>query len=166
MKGYSTGTTWSTKDFDSLSWHDAYVSGIRFGSDKIDDGVDSPEFILEIDFWVPQLRDGVVDVEAPRLCAPAELVFSEVYDLRMELGGSEGLLCGIGIESITRTLAPYAAEPKEFYTWCIKTNHPKGTISFQAAGFIQRLLADPVHSTHRRLDDERRKQLLKGKRDR
>lgn len=165
MKRFSAGTTWSTKDFDSLSWHDVYVSGIRFRSDKIDDEVPCPELILDIDFWVPQLRNGVVDSEAARLCAPAELIFSEVFDLRMELGQRDGLLCGIGIEGITRTPAPYAAEQKEFYAWLIQTNHPKGAISFQAAGFTQRLLADPVHSTYSRLDDEIREQILKEEQD-
>ncbi len=182
MNNFVKGTSWSTADFESISWHDNYVHGIRFryaeapeyvmevkGKKVIcSDEPDLSQLIFDIDVLLPhsgctKLGFGV-SVVTEFLIAPAELVFTEVYDLKMKLGPSpKGPVCGMGIDNVTRKPRKYAAEPKDFFSWVINFSHPRGTISFHAAGFTQQLLAAPVKSEMLRLDDATRDRLLRGR---
>ncbi len=143
-------------DFDSWSWHDNLVYGLRIdvGDPARNDW--HHDLVLDIDHIVEWVRgtDGGVRFRV----APATLAFHDVTDLRLavDFGGSGGQVSinELSIHAITRQRVEdqkvYLDRP--YYRWRIALNLPSdGEIAFCASGFTQTLRAEPVLLDEQRL---------------
>ncbi len=131
---------WRTEDFDSLSWHDVHVHGLRFASFKVEEG--STELVLDIDF-ILKWEDSAQGILFT-LC-PAELTFHDVFGLKLELdyvANSAGM-CPFSIDGIQREPLESPNGFKSF-RWRLPINWPRGALEFEAPGFTQSLIGKPV----------------------
>jgi hypothetical protein len=71
---------WHTEDFESLSWHDVHVHGMRFASFNESEG--AADLVLDVDYILKWDREG--DAFVFTVC-PAELTFHNVFRLKLEL---------------------------------------------------------------------------------
>ena len=71
---------WHTEDFDSLSWHDVHVHGLRFASFDEDEG--TTDLALDIDYILKWEKSA--DQFLFTICR-AELVFHSAFRLKLEL---------------------------------------------------------------------------------
>lgn len=133
---------WTDKDFDDLSWHDNTVHAFRI----IDEGDDTgtARLVLDIDHilkWCSE-QSG----EYSFLIAPARLTFHGVFALRFSLDYATPTAATrpFMIDGINRRLEKH--QRCEAVLWTIPINWPSGEIAFEAAGFTQELLAEPVPS--------------------
>ena len=145
--------TWSTEDFESMSWHDVHVHGFRFASFNEDEG--AADLVFDIDYILEWQQDG--GKACTFVVCPAELRFKDVFGLRFSLdykARSAGM-CPFSISGIQR-------EPLEFptgyksYQWVIEINWPSGEISFQSPGFSQSLTGTPKSGAGQYLPPELR----------
>lgn len=132
--------TWTTADFDDLSWHDCHIHGFRFGKLNSEHGTAEIEF--DLDFIVEWLREGSL---FRFRVAPATLTFYDVFDLRIELdyatdtaGMTPFSIGGLNREPIS---CPAGATS---FRWRLPVNWPSGEISFESPGFTQVLRSAPV----------------------
>ena len=147
----------SRSDFESLSWHDNTLYGLRLDVGDSFRGDWHADLVLDIDHIVEWVRG-----EAGRVqfrVAPATLTFHGVTDLRIAIdwgdSGDRTALHEISIDGITREPVPdqpgYPA--REHYRWRIALNWPKGgAIGFGAKGFTQTLRTQPVLLDEQRLN--------------
>ena len=133
-----TTYTWSTAQFDEMSWHDNHVHALRVVQGEYGPG----KLVLDLDYileWVaceggrPQFR-----------ILPARLMFLEVYDLRVRLDYATptAALAPFSIHAIERQTQ--VREHHEVEVWTIRLSWPDGEISFVADGFEQRGVAPPI----------------------
>lgn len=144
-----SGQRWYTADFDAMAWQGVHVHGLRLVPN--DDG--TAELVLDIDFLLTRAgEDG-----APQFrVAQAILQFHEVSALRMAL---DYAACSAGmtpfaIGAIRREpLAPPdgdagddGADAPETgpWRWTIAIDWPDGELAFDAPGFSQWLVGEPV----------------------
>jgi hypothetical protein len=135
-------TSWSTEDFEHLSWHDNHIHAFRIveGSDG------SGELVLDIDHilqWIPGNPTYSFQV------APAVLTFHEVFALRVLVDYTvpSAAIGPASIHEITR-------EPQGL--WRIVLNWPSGEISFTSPGFTLRLSGPVVETCAQHLSPEER----------
>lgn len=122
--------TWSTADFESMSWHDCHVHGLRVAEGQYGAG----EFELDLDYIVEWRRvsDGITF-----LIVPARLTFHDVTTLRIKIDWATpsaglGPLSLAGVERRSEVRPRYTAT-----LWRLAVNWPAGSIEFEAAGFTQ-----------------------------
>jgi hypothetical protein len=143
-------TRWTDADFDTLSWHDNHVHGLRISAGQYGSG----ELVLDLDFIVEWVRSDSGGVQFR--IAPAWLTFHEVTNLNIQLDYRSAIaaLCPFSIAAIERRL-----ESRERYTatvWKIPVNWPIGEISFEATGFSQILRAPPMVKDQQSLTETER----------
>ena len=143
---------WHTDDFDSMSWHDVHVHGIRFSAFNEDEG--AADIILDIDYilkWEQSNNAFLFTV------CPAELRFHDACQLRLELdylSASAGM-CPFMIDGIHRELREFATGFKSF-RWHIPISWPRGSMEFEAPRFTQRLVGKPIVHAGQSLTPEQR----------
>jgi hypothetical protein len=131
---------WRNEHFESMSWHDVHVHGLRFATFNEEYG--AADVALDIDYilrW-EESEDSLVF----KLC-PAELVFHDVFALKLELDYATPTagMCPFSIDSIHREEKVLPSGAKTF-RWRIDLNWPYGSIEFDAPTFSQRLTGSPV----------------------
>ena len=131
---------WHTEDFDSLSWHDVHVHGLRFASFDEDEG--AADFILDIDFILNWEKSA--DQLLFTICR-AELVFHSAYRLKLELDylTPTAGMCPFAIDGIHREILQFPTGFKSF-RWRIPISWPHGSLEFEAPAFTQTLIGKPV----------------------
>ena len=142
-------------DFESLSWHDNIVYGLRLDVGDAKRGNWRSDLILDIDHIVEWVR--AEPAEMRFRVAPATLTFHNVTDLRIavDFGDSGGQIM-MNELSIATIMREAIADQKTcldrtYYRWLIELNLPRGgEIAFGASGLTQDLRADPVF-----LEDQR-----------
>jgi hypothetical protein len=132
---------WTQDDFDSLSWHDNHVHGLRMVAGEGGAG----ELEFDIDHILEWLESGA---SFRYRIAPALLRFHAVTDLRLAIdwGAASAAFGPFSIQGIERRL-----EPRSRYTaicWRIPVNFPPGEIAFEAAGFDLHLSGSEVLVDH------------------
>lgn len=143
---------WKTADFEAMSWHDNNVHALRIEAG----GWGAGTLTLDIDYIEEWLK---VDGQVRFKLVPAKLSFMDMRDLRLSLdykSVSAGI-CPFSIHAIERRY-----EKRERYTthlWTIRINWPKGEMSFEASGFEQTAIGDPVVCEGQALPAEFRKQI-------
>jgi hypothetical protein len=134
---------WTTEDFETLSWHDVHVHGLRLDTFRESEG--SADLVLDIDYILQWHKTGT---SFEFTICPATLRFHEVFALRVSLdyAGPTAGMCPFSIDGIERERLVF---PTGFtsYRWRIPVNWPRGEIEFQAPGFTQMLAGTPrLHS--------------------
>ena len=129
--------TWTERDFERMSWHDNHVHAMRIAEGEYGSG----SLVLDIDHIIEwsDCKDGY-----EFKIIPVELAFKEVTALRITLDYATptAALGPFSIASIERE-----DQPKERYVaqiWKILINWPNGEIEFEATGYNQRGLSEPV----------------------
>lgn len=122
--------TWSTADFESMSWHDCHVHGFRVAEGQYGAG----ELELDLDYILEWRR--VSDRITFRI-VPARLTFHEVTNLRVTIdwatpNAALGPFSLAGIERSSEVRPRYTAT-----LWRLAVNWPAGSIECEAAGFTQ-----------------------------
>jgi|SRR5215469_446823 len=143
---------WSTDDFESLSWHDVHVHGIRLGVANPDEG--AADLILDIDYI---LKWDKADNGFLFTVCMAELVFHEAFSLKLNLDyatPSAGM-SPFSIDGIKREPLKYSSGFSSF-RWRIPINWPQGSIEFEAPRFTQTLVGKPVVQPEQFLLSEQR----------
>ncbi len=145
--------TWTTEDFDRLSWHDNALYGVRLAVADPEAGDWRSDLILEIDHIVEWICASAPDQRVRFRVAPARLVFHDTTDLDLRLNwGDSGAQTNLTEASIDRIERARVQDQKicldrPYYRWAIEMNWPRGgRIAFGASGFTLTLLADPALS--------------------
>jgi hypothetical protein len=131
-------TSWTDRDFDNLSWHDNHVHGFTISESPYGVG----DMTLDLDYILEWLKSESGSIQFR--IAPASLTFHNVSDLKLALDyASVSAATGpFSIAGIERRF-----EHRERYTaivWIIAINWPKGSISFEATGFTQKLCGPSI----------------------
>jgi hypothetical protein len=126
-----TDQVWTDADYDTMSWHDAAVHGLRFIEGEHGTG----EFVLDIDYileWIPVGQVFQVRVQ------PATLTFRGVFGLKLSLDYAS---CSAGFTPFSIHGIERRSEQRTGYIaqmWNIPINFPRGEIMFEAKDFEQR----------------------------
>ncbi len=146
---------WTEDDFDSLSWHDNELHGIRLHNPENGFRFD---LILDID----HILNWHLQPEGFFLfsLAPALLTFYDVTKLECHfmLTYKEH----ISISRIAREALPSSAENdphRHFWRWFVHLQpdvSPAAIITVEAAGFTQRLTKSPIVTSRQSLADHER----------
>jgi hypothetical protein len=131
---------WNSDDFETMSWHDVHVHGLRFTS--FIEELGTADIALDLDYILEW--DGSGDQMLFTICR-AELVFHDIFGLKLELNYATPTsgMCPFAIDTIKRELVSYPTGSKTF-RWRIDVNWPQGSIEFDATSFTQRLTGRPI----------------------
>jgi hypothetical protein len=137
-------------DFDSISWHDNHIHAFRFVEGKDGTG----DLVLDVDHIVEWLDGGGSGFQFK--VVPATLTFHEVMFPRISLdfraaSAAFGPIMIHGIERRSERRAHYVAT-----IWKIPFTFPPGEMEFEARGFTQKALMEPVLSTSQSLKPSER----------
>lgn len=148
-------TLWHTEDFESLSWHDVHVHGLRFASFNESEG--AADLVLDIDYILKWEHDG--DVYLFTVC-PAELTFHDVFNFKFKLDYKTPTagMCPFSMDDIYRENIEFNTFFKS-YRWSIPINWPHGLLEFEAPAFTLQLVGIPVPRTGQCLSPEQRKRV-------
>jgi hypothetical protein len=135
-------------DFESLSWHDDTVYGLRLEIGDPERGDWRSNLVLDIDHIVEWVRAG----ETFRFqVAPATLTFHHATDLQLAIDcgdtGGQVALHTLSIDAIDREriVDQKICFDRPYYRWRIALNWPQGgEIRFGASDFTLALRAEPV----------------------
>ncbi len=143
---------WTTDDFDSLSWHDVHVHGLRLAPFNESHG--AADLVLDIDYILKWENSG--NGIRFTLC-PAELVFQGVFGLKLELDYATPTagMCPFSIHAINREPLEFPTGSKS-YRWHIPINWPQGSLRFESPGFKLTLVGTPTVHSQQSLPPERR----------
>lgn len=135
---------WTQNDFDSLSWHDNHVHGLRISAGEDGTG----EFELDIDHILEWLESAG---SFRYRIAPARLRFHAVTDLRVMIdwGVASAAFGPFSINGIERRFEQRAHHMAT--CWRIPLNFPPGEIAFEADGFDQDLSGAEILVDHQLL---------------
>ena len=127
---------WTESDFDTMTWHDAIVHGMRLIEGEDGDGA----LELDIDYihvWVE------VGGHLTLHRQPATLTFHHVFDLRMSIdfAACSAAFAPLSMDGIERK--PGQPGGSLLHAWKIPLNWPIGEITFLATGFEQRSKGEP-----------------------
>ncbi len=130
------GKTWTTSDFDTMSWHDNHVHGMKIQAGDYGAG----ELYFDLDYileWTSE-ENGEMRFHI----APALLQFQEVTALKVVLdyASPTAALGPFSIDGIEREVIP--REKYDAQVWRIFVNWPLGEITFESSGFTQKLTGD------------------------
>ena len=144
------------KDFETTSWHDNIVYGLRFDVGDSFRNDWRSDLVLDIDHiveWICGTAGG-----AQFRVAPASLIFHDVTDLKLAVdfgdSGHRTAMNELSIDAITRERIEdqKICLDRPYYRWRIAFNLPRGgEIGFGASGFSMELRADPVLTGEQRL---------------
>jgi hypothetical protein len=136
-------SSWSTDDFDAMSWHDVHVHGLRIIENEGDDG--SAELLLDIDYILEWIKS---EEGFSFVVAQATLQFHKAFGLKLSVDyatPSAGM-CAFSLAGIERELVTYPTGHTSF-KWSMAINWPSGSIEFEAPGFTQRICGQPVRQS-------------------
>jgi len=141
---------WTDAQFSSMTWHDNHVHALRIIEGEHGTGT----VILDIDHipeWLPDEGSGF-----RFRIARADLTFLGVTSLKFALdcAAASAALGPFSLHAIERR-----TEPRERYIATVGTlrlNWPVGEISFEATGFEQRLVAEPIVTGRQWLTEQER----------
>ena len=141
---------WTDAQFEAMTWHDNHVHGFRIVEGEHGAG----QLILDLDHileWLPGPNSGF-----RFRIARAELRFLEVTSLRMTIDyatptAAFGPFALSSIERRTEARTQYQAT-----VWSLTLNWPAGEITFEASGFEQRLLSEPLVTDRQWLTESER----------
>ena len=141
---------WTEAQFESMTWHDNHVHGFHVIAGEHGAG----QLVLDLDYileWLPGRGSGF----AFRI-ARAELRFREVTSLRMSLDYAAPS-AAFGPFSLSEIARRVEARPRyEATIWVLSLNWPVGEITFESAGFEQRLLTEPIVTDRQWLTENER----------
>ena len=134
-------------EFESVSWHDNAVHGLRLEVGDSERGEWHSRLILDIDHIVEWLCR--TDQPWQFRVAPATLTFEGVTDLSIQLPdrgyGPQMLLSPFSIDGIEREEDQRFRPDRPYWRWSIHFNDPNGGVmAFGASGFHLKLRAEPV----------------------
>ena len=143
---------WTTEDFDSLSWHDVHVHGLRLAGFNATHG--SADLVLDIDYILKWEKFGTGFQFT--LC-PAELTFHGVFGLKVELDYATPTagMCPFSIHAVNREPLESSSGSKS-YRWHIPINWPHGSLRFEAPAFTLALVGTPLVHSQQSLSPEQR----------
>ncbi len=129
---------WTDAQFEMLSWHDNHVHGFRIVEGEHGSG----QLILDIDHILEWLADP--GGEYKFRIARAELCFLEVSSLKMAIDyiAPSAAFGPFALDGIGRRVE--ARSHRQAIIWTLSINWPVGEIEFEARGFEQRLLMEPI----------------------
>ena len=141
---------WSTEQFEEMSWHDNHVHAFRIVKGEYGSG----QLILDLDYILEWVNDDSGGMRF-RIIA-ATLMFEGVTNLRMVLDYETPTagLCPFSLNGIERRIE--ARERYDALLWTLDINWPAGEITFEADGFEQRGIAQPVLTVDQFLNPEDR----------
>jgi hypothetical protein len=141
---------WTDAQFDSMTWHDNHVHTLRIIEGEHGAGT----LVLDIDYILEWLRgeSGAIRFRIAR----ADLKFFGVTSLRfaVDFAAASAALGPFSIDGVERR-----TEPRERYTatiWTLRLNWPIGEISFEATGFEQLLVGEPIVTDRQWLTQQER----------
>lgn len=145
-------TRWTTEDFESMSWHDASVHGFQFVGYVPDRG--ACDVVFDIDYILEWTRDG--DGFA-FVVVQASLRFHDVFGLRFSVDYATPTagMCSFMLDGIERSQR-VNRHGRVVIEWRIGINWPQGDIGFEASGFTQERIGEPVRSRRQDLDASQR----------
>ena len=121
-----------------MDWHDNSIYAIEFRENS--------ELLIDIDYIIQWVAKGKI---FKFWVAPATLIFKNVYDLKLESGGTDLIIMGIIRDNPQQPKNKnYIIEPFE-YDWLIETTN--GEISFKSVGYEQYLRKDPILSNTQKI---------------
>jgi hypothetical protein len=131
--------SWSTADFDRMSWHDVHVHS--FSLEVFDAVHGGADLVFDIDYILEWLRDGP-DMRFS-VCR-AELRFTQVSRLKVALdyASPSAGMCPFSLSEIRRELLAYH-NGKSSYLWHLEVSWPVGLIEFESQGYVQHLVGEP-----------------------
>jgi hypothetical protein len=143
---------WTEKDFSEISWHDCHINSLAFEQD----GEWQSDLVFNLDFIVEWLCQ-----TGSKLCrfrvAPATLRFHDACNLRIQvkLAFKEPLI----IYGIERTHTADCNQGYSHWTMTLQSFEATGSnlIEFNASGFTQELIAEPVETSEQDLSEFRRR---------
>ena len=129
---------WTQDDFDSISWHDNHVHGLRFFEGEHGTG----ELEFDLDYILEWLTPVAGAVSYRYRVAPARLRFRDVTNLAISIdyASASAAMGPFSIDGIERRVEQRRYSPA--VCWRIPVNFPPGEIRFEASGFEQSLIAD------------------------
>jgi hypothetical protein len=141
---------WTDAQFDSMTWHDNHVHALRIIEGEHGAGT----LILDIDYileWLGGERGGF-----RFRIARADLRFLGVTSLRfaIDFAAAPAALGPFSIDGVERR-----TEARDKYTatiWTLRLNWPVGEISFEATGFEQQLVGEPIVTDKQWLTEQER----------
>ena len=133
-------TTWTTDDFDKMSWHDVHVHGFQIVENESGNG--TAELIFDIDY-ILEWRKGEGKFFS-FVVAQASLQFHQIFGLKFELDYVKPTsgMCAFSIDGIVRERIEYRTG-QHSYKWKLPINWPTGKIEFESPGFTQKLVGEP-----------------------
>jgi hypothetical protein len=142
----SSAGEWTEEDFESLSWHDNHVHGLRIeGGGEQGTGALS----LDLDYIVEWLATPGGSYRFR--IAPATLRFHDVFGLKVEIDWNGGAMCPFSISGISRHRLEH-----DSWAWSIAVNWPRGFITFESIGFTQVLRAPAITKSTQCLEPHER----------
>ena len=142
--------SWTEAQFESMTWHDNHVHGFHIVAGEHGAG----QLVLDLDYileWLPGPENGFMF-----RIARAELRFREVTSLRMTIdyAAASAAFGPFALHAIERRIE---ARPRyEATIWTLALNWPVGEITFEAEGFAQRLLTEPIVTDRQWLTENER----------
>jgi hypothetical protein len=144
---------WTESDFDTMSWHDNHVHGIRVEQDNPEHGTGI--LTLDLDYILEWIRteNGTFRFRV----IPARLTFREVSGLRIEVdwAAASAGMTPFSIGSIDRKRLEYPTGHTSF-SWTIQIDWPIGSITFDSPGFRQVTFGSEVITADQCLNPDRR----------
>lgn len=136
---------WYTADFDQLDWRGVHVHGFRI----VEGGQGTAELQLDLDYLLARPADaGAGD---GHVVAQAMLQFHEVFGLRFSLDyvACSASMSAFSIGAVERRPLREredAADGEDHgpWRWRIELGWPEGMLEFEASGFSQWLIGEPV----------------------
>lgn len=127
---------WTEDDFDIMSWHDSKVYGIGFDEENF-------KLLLDIDYIIDWVKPEPNNIYFSFWVSPATLVFTNVYDLNIEISTTLGIdICKVFREKpIVPINKEYINKDTE-WLWRISSN--QGDITFRSIGYKQYIRRKPI----------------------
>ena len=141
---------WTDAQFEEMSWHDNHVHGLRI----VETGKGEGDLILDVDHIVEWLN-----------CEGTGFNF-RIVPVTLTFHGTMFLRLSLDYATPTAAFSPFMiheierrSEQRDRYVaqlWKISISWPVGEIAFEARGFTQRGVGEPIHSEGQYLDPELR----------
>ncbi len=128
---------WTTEDFATMGWHDSKIHGIAFDPENY-------KIIFDIDYIYAWAKPAPDTKYFSFWVSPCTLVFDNVYDLKIDIDATDGLVIFTitrGDERTSRN-AEFINKTQE-WNWIIECH--EGEISFNSIGYTQYTRKQPQH---------------------
>lgn len=145
-----------SEDLDLVGFHDCHVSGVHWDSERF-------EVAFDLDYIVEWVQPALGEQHYRFWISPAQLRFSDVEDLRLELSWIS-LALDCSIREVHRRESRTTPSGKVQWCWEIELTIPVGSIIFWATGFELMIQGRPRLSATQKLSSlEKTPSNLQGK---